>query len=122
NSALEAIRNAIKLSPRNEQYVFNLGVIYATGKKWDDARGVLDRLKSSANPQVAAAAKRQLQEMETLKRYGIPPAHAAQVARPAVVDEDDEPTKPAKPEPPRTGPIQFMKGKLVSVDCSHPPD
>jgi tetratricopeptide (TPR) repeat protein len=121
-SALEAVRTAIKLSPRNEQYVFNLGVIYASGKKWDEARAVLDRLKSSANTQVAAAAKRQLQDMETLKRYGIPPAHAAQVTRPAPVDPDEEPVKPAKPEPPRTGPIQFLKGKLLSVDCSHPPD
>ena len=83
NSSLEAIRTAIKLSPRSEQYVFNLGVIYASAKKWDDARAVFNRLKSSANPQVSAAAKQQLLEMETLKRYGIPPAHAAHVARPA---------------------------------------
>ena len=122
NSALEAIRNAIKLSPRNEQYVFNLGVIYATGKKWDDARAVLERLKSSSNVQVSAAAKHQLQEMETLKRYGIPAAHAAQAARPPAPDPDDEPVKIPKPEPPRTGPIQFLKGKLLSVDCSRPPD
>jgi tetratricopeptide (TPR) repeat protein len=122
NSALEAIRMAIKLSPRNEQYVFNLGVIYASGKKWDEARAVLDRLKTSANPQVSAAAKQQLLEMETLKRYGIPPAHAAPVARPAPPEPDEEPAKPIKPEAPRTGPIQFLKGKLLSVDCSHAPD
>lgn len=124
NSALEAIRNAMRLSPRNDQYVFNLGVIYASGKKWDEARAVLERLKSSANAQVAVAAKNQLKEMETLKRYGIPPARAAQPAPAPAADEDEEaPGKPSKPEPkPPTGPIQFAKGKIVSIDCSHPPD
>jgi hypothetical protein len=29
---------AIALSPRNEQYVFNLGQIQETAKKWDTAR------------------------------------------------------------------------------------
>lgn len=122
NSSLEAIRRAIKLSPRNEQYSFNLGVIYATGKRWDESRAVLERLKTSQNPQVATAAKRQLQEMETLKRYGIPPARPAQTTATAPSLDEDEPAVPAKPEPVRTGPIQFLKGKLVSVDCSHPPD
>ncbi len=122
NSSLEAIRTAIKLSPRSEQYVFNLGVIYASGKKWDDARAVFNRLKSSANPQISAAAKQQLLEMETLKRYGIPPAHATPVARPAQPEPDEEPAKPVQAEAPHTGPIQFLKGKLLSVDCSHSPD
>jgi hypothetical protein len=38
NSALEAQKLAIALSPRNVEYQFNLGQIYVAGKKWDLAR------------------------------------------------------------------------------------
>jgi tetratricopeptide (TPR) repeat protein len=48
-SALEAIKEAIRLSPRNEQYLFNLGQINESGKKWDAARTVFERLQTSGN-------------------------------------------------------------------------
>ena len=37
HSATEAIKVAIQLSPRNEQYLLNLAQIDLAGKKWDDA-------------------------------------------------------------------------------------
>jgi tetratricopeptide (TPR) repeat protein len=149
-SALEAIKVAIQLSPRNELYVYNLGEIYLSGKKWDAARPVFERLKSSSNPQLATAARRRLDDMEALKKYGIqpqhpleslneppqtvksegtakpeleakPPASAKQAGADAETNEPDA-RKPNLPEPaPATGAIQFLKGKLVSVDCSQPP-
>ena len=149
-SALEAIKAAIQLSPRNELYVYNLGEIYLSGKKWDAARPVFERLKSSSNPQLAAAARRRLDDMEALKKYGIqpqhtlespndtpqtvkpeatakpeleakPPASAKQAGADAETNEPDA-RKPNPPEPaPATGSIQFFKGRLVSVDCSQPP-
>ena len=136
NSALESIRVAIQLSPRNEQYVYNLGVVYASWKKWDAARAIFERLKSSNNPRLAAAASSQLQEMQVKQKYGI------QAEKPAITAKDTSPKAPPesspsseevqqnpeksetenKPEPtPTTGPIQFVKGKLLSVDCSRPP-
>ena len=74
NSALEAERQAIALSPRNLEYQFNLGQIYVADKKWDQARDVFTRLKTGPDPRAAAAAKRQLDDLATLQKYGIRPA------------------------------------------------
>ena len=67
-SALESIKLAIALSPRNEQYIFNLAQIQEAGKKWGAARDIFERLKSSTNPQIAAAASHQLEELATVKK------------------------------------------------------
>lgn len=135
NSALEAERQAIALSPRNLEYQFNLGQIYVADKKWDQARDVFTRLKTGPDPRAAAAAKRQLDDLATLQKYGIRPEQAGQAPAPAGAasapsaaknsadDEDSEETpKPAPAKPRATGPVQFLKGKLVGSDCSKPPD
>ena len=144
NSALEAQRQAIALAPRNVEYQFNLGQIYLAGKKWDLAREVFTRLKAGPDRVAAAAAKRQLDDLETLQKYGLRPQRAGESAAtagaantpgagmgtPAVAggsaqDEDEEADalpKPAPVKPGTTGPVQFLKGKIVSSDCSKPPE
>jgi len=144
NSALEAQRQAIALAPRNVEYQFNLGQIYIAGKKWDLAREVFTRLKAGPDRAAATAAKQQLDDLETLQKYGLRPQRAGESAAtagaartpaagagaPAVTansgqDQDDEadaPPKPAPVKPGTTGPVQFLKGKIVSSDCSKPPE
>jgi tetratricopeptide (TPR) repeat protein len=135
NSALEAQRMAIALAPRNLEYQFNLGQIYAAGKKWDQARDLFTRLKASPDPRVAAAAKRQLEDLAALQKYGIRPQRAGETAAPAGAasapttvsssgddDEDETPPKPAQPKPTTTGPVQHLKGKLVASDCAKAPE
>jgi hypothetical protein len=144
NSALEAQRQAIALAPRNVEYQFNLGQIYIAGKKWDLAREVFMRLKAGTDRVAAAAAKQQLDDLETLQKYGLRPQRAGESAAtagaantpgagmgtPAVAggiaqDEDEEADalpKPAPVKPGTTGPVQFLKGKIVSSDCSKPPE
>ena len=137
NSALEAQRQAIALAPRNLEYQFNLGQIYVAGKKWDLARELFTRLKMAPDRAAAAAAKQQLDDLETLQKYGVRPQHAGENAAPARAastpaaaassadneDEDaDAAPKPAAPKPGTTGPVQFLKGKIVSSDCSKPPE
>ena len=144
NSALEAQRQAIALAPRNVEYQFNLGQIYIAGKKWDLAREVFTRLKAGPDRVAAAAAKHQLDDLETLQKYGLRPQRAGESAAtagaantpgagmgtPAVAgglaqDEDEEADalpKPAPVTPGTTGPVQFLKGKIVSSDCSKPPE
>jgi hypothetical protein len=138
NSALETERQAIALSPRNVEYQFNLGQIYVAGKKWDQAREVFDRLKTSHDPGAASAARQQLADLATLQKYGIRPQRPGGSAAPQGAatapsssssdsDEDDETEAPAKPKPeaPKpgtTGPLHFLKGKIVNVDCSKPPE
>ncbi len=144
NSALEAQRQAIALAPRNAEYQFNLGQIYVAGKKWDLAREVFTRLKAGTDRAAAAAAKQQLDDLETLQKYGVRPLRAGESAAPAgaastpsaaktataktataAPDEDEDADAAPKPAPPRpgtTGPMQFLKGKIVSSDCSKPPE
>ena len=128
NSALEAQRQAIALAPRNVEYQFNLGQIYVAGKKWDLAREVFTRLKAGPDRTAAAAAKQQLDDLDTLQKYGVRPQRAGESAAPAgaasaVEDDDaDAAPKPAAPKPGTTGPVQFLKGKIVSSDCSKAPE
>jgi tetratricopeptide (TPR) repeat protein len=153
NSALEAQRQAIALAPRNSEYLFNLGQIYVAGKKWEQAREIFTRLKSGTDRGAAAAAKHQLDDLDTLQKYGVRPQHAgenetpagaastpgaartpgataASAAKPAksavAADDDDDEAeaqpKPAAPKPGATGAVQFLKGKIVSSDCSKSPE
>jgi len=144
NSALEAQRQAIALAPRNVEYQFNLGQIYVAGKKWEQAREVFTRLKAGPDRAASAAAKQQLEDLDTVQKYGVRPQRAGQNEAPAgaastpgasaaapskaaSVSEDQEedtdaPPKPPAPKPGMTGPVQFLKGKIVSSDCSKPPE
>jgi tetratricopeptide (TPR) repeat protein len=126
-SALESIKQAIALSPRNEQYVLNLGQIQEAGKKWDAAQETFERLKASSNPQIAAAAHKQLEELPAVRKYGISPSAPKHATQSSPFDElDQEAQKRAQeqahdPTVPDKRPTQFAKGTLVSVDCSHAP-
>jgi tetratricopeptide (TPR) repeat protein len=124
-SALESIKQAIALSPRNEQYVFNLGRIEEGGKKWDAAQEIFERLRSSNNPEIAAAAKHELDELPTLRKYGISPNAPKRVAQASPFDELEQEAQKRALQPDSTAPdkrpTQFAKGTLVSVDCSHAP-
>ena len=143
NSALEAEKQAIALAPRNVEYQFNLGQIYVAAKKWDQARDVFTRLKEGADRQAASAAKKQLEDLATLQKYGVRPQRPGETeapvgaastpsatssipnpsANPPDDEEEAEPApKPAPVAPASTGPVQFLKGKIVKSDCSKPPN
>jgi tetratricopeptide (TPR) repeat protein len=147
NSAMEAMRAAIELSPRNEGYLLNMAQIYVAGKKWDAATALLERLKASQNPQIARAARKNLEDLPTLKKYGLMPQQTvtaakaenstSAMAKPGALsksiptkqdareEEDETATEKqsvsAQPPPPDKRPIKFVKGKLVSVDCTLAP-
>lgn len=143
NSALEAIRAAIQLSPRNGQYLYNLGVVYVSWKKWEPARAIFERVEAGGDARLAAAADNQLKEMQARQKYGITaqaPAGPATQTKPSttrqasVASEKSPPPESESSEAAdvneaekksdtqvATGPIQFLKGKLLTVDCSQPP-
>jgi tetratricopeptide (TPR) repeat protein len=136
HSATEAIKVAIQLSPRNEQYVLNLAQIDLAGKKWDDATPLLERLKDSSNPHIAQTARKNLEDLPTLKKYGVlpqqsqsqaGPANPAQTAPRTATDSDADDASsaqneavPSEPVPDRRK-VQFVRGKLMKVDCSQNP-
>ena len=134
NSAIEAMKMAIQLSPRNESYQLRLAQTYLATKKWDEATAVLERLKLSQNSQIAGPAKKELSDMPFLQKFGVRPqdenAHRESITANTQKREDagdeagdeKEAAKPAPVEPPADKrPVQFLKAKLVSVDCSQPP-
>jgi tetratricopeptide (TPR) repeat protein len=128
NSAIAAIREAVRLAPRNQTYVLHLAEIYMAAKKWDDANALLEQLKAGDDASVAHAAVTDLNNLPYLKKYGVLPQDQTEADKNAVYSQDpdadtgpDEPAEPAKPKL-DTRPIKFVKGTLLSVDCSKAPE
>jgi tetratricopeptide (TPR) repeat protein len=152
-AATDSIRAAIQLSPRKPNYLLELARIYEAGKNWDAATALLERLTGNSNAEVANAAKKDLQDLPYIKKYGIPPVSGAastgtEKASPSarapatppplsaaqrrtqkeatptqaaqVPEETEEEQVPISPQVDRR-PISYVKGKLVSVDCSQAP-
>jgi len=136
HAALDSMKMAIQLSPRNQWYVYNLAEIYLAQKKWDDGQSILERLRTSLNPQVATAAKKKLDDLPFMRKYGIPPERAAEIKKQEAdeeerakreEEEENQRESAAHGEPklkergPDKRPVQFLKGKIVKVDCTQPP-
>ena len=124
-SALNAIYAAIGLSPRNQQYLLTLGQIQETAKNWDAAHTIFEQLASSRDPQIAAAARKRLDEFANYKKYGISTQGLARAPQASPFDELDQEaqrrTQQAQAAAPDLRPTKFLKGRLVGVDCSQPP-
>jgi tetratricopeptide (TPR) repeat protein len=124
--AVEFLSKAIALSPRNEMYMANLASVYFREQKLDEAVTILKRLKESSNPQVAAMAQ---QNLENIENYNSVVTRQAETRKklaeaserapePRKVEAADSDVIPFKPDP---TPVRFMKGKLLSVDCAAAP-
>jgi tetratricopeptide (TPR) repeat protein len=130
-AALQAERNAIALSPRNEFYVFHLAQIYVASKNWEAANVQLNRLKASSNPQIAALARDLIEQAGTERKYGIPTkatqSKLAPQKSPFDVLEEDAAKRDATESSGSSAeggdkrPTKFFKGRLVAVDCSQAP-
>jgi len=147
HAAMDSMRPALMLSPRNQTYLLNMAEIYLAGKNWDAATALLERLKNSSDPQVAKSAREQLAGLPMLKKYGVLPQYqtstpsqsgpgetassksktvgseAQQKQSPKTdeeVTEDQGPSMPASPQIDKRA-IKFVKGKLLAVDCTQPP-
>jgi Flp pilus assembly protein TadD len=137
HAATDTMRTAIQLSPRKESYVLDLANIYVAGKKWEQAQAILERLNGSGDPKIASAAQKKLQDLPFLKKYGIEPQRAAEPAKKeqtktaeakarqadtegTETESQNEEAK-AKPRTPDKRRVQYLKGRIVSVDCSQSP-
>jgi tetratricopeptide (TPR) repeat protein len=129
NSAIEAIQAAVKLDPRNEDYVLDMARVYTAGKKWDTATALFEHLKSSRSQHIAAAARQSLEDIPTLKKYGLlpqrqpaTPPKTVQAKRPEQDSaRDEEREEPPTEVAPDKRKVEYLKGKLVSIDCSQAP-
>ena len=139
NAAVESMKQAIQLSPRDEEYQLRLARAYLAAKKFDDATATLERLKLSQDPHIAQAASKDLDDLPFLKKYGVPPEEAAAAAKSNPVaapnqksakdenedSDSDDGVRSSSPVNVKTTvdrrPVTFLKAALLSVDCSKPP-
>jgi len=131
-AAMQAERAAIQLSPRNQQYVYHLAEIYVDDKKWEAARTLLERLKSSSDPKVAAVARERLGQIGNEQKYGVsagsaPARKLTTQTSPFDVLEQDAAKRAAAAQTTQSAaagdkrPAKFLQGRLVGVDCSQSP-
>jgi Flp pilus assembly protein TadD len=139
DKALEAMRKAVELSPRNEEYLYNLAMMYLSAQNADPAIRLLSYLQNSTSPEVAARARQSLAEAESYKAalgsgsgtaigQGPRPgrmvvldhrdAHGPQVNEVSKTGADIESGQSAARD---SGPPAFLKGQIKGVDCSTPP-
>jgi Flp pilus assembly protein TadD len=170
HAAMDSMRVALQLAPRNQKYLLNMAQIYLAGKNWDAATAMLERLKNSPDAQIAKSASEQLEGLPMLKKYGVraqgeapqppkttsapspPSSSSSSPSMPASTSSSSTSSsstsrKPAEPQPktekqtpqpdeaagvehaeqppappaPDKRAIQFLKGKVITVDCSQAP-
>ncbi|MCU1296798.1 MAG: hypothetical protein JWO91_1076 [Acidobacteriaceae bacterium] len=129
---LLSMQKAVSLNPRNENYRFNLAQVYLNNQKPDQAIAILRVLRNSSNPEVAQRAAQSLTQAEEFQAamQAAPAANSVafqrlsaesavngsvQVAKTSTTKDDDVHMLPAQPTP------KFLKGTLITVDCSSPP-
>jgi len=130
-AAMQAERAAMQLAPRNQEYVYHLAEIYVEAKKWEAARALLDRLKTSSNPQVAAEARELSGRLANEQKYGLSAASTAPKLSPQsspfdVLEQDAAKRAAAEKAAQNAGAgdkraAKFFRGRLVGVDCSQSP-
>ncbi|MGA9799580.1 MAG: tetratricopeptide repeat protein [Terriglobales bacterium] len=128
---LITMQKAVSLSPRNENYQFNLAQMYLNARAPDPAITILRGLTRSGNPEVAERANESLAQAQRFKAVmqernsadsGIEPRDEEDVQ----VTDSVRIEKPSTAEPNVNGiarptPPDFLEGTIVNVDCASPP-
>jgi tetratricopeptide (TPR) repeat protein len=130
DEAVKALVKAVVLSPRNSWYSANLANVYLQQQDFEHAIPLLQELEKSSEPQISAMAAQQLQQVEAyqsaVRQHGAS-AIRVETSAGTVEVEEKEDSQPPEQKPittPPSGPVPaviFMRGTLVSVDCSSSP-
>ena len=133
--AIESIKKAIQLDPRNEHYQLNLASLYMAQDKYDEAIAIYDKLKESSDEGTAsiaagqAASAREFKDKPLLR---LSSRKQPEDQSPQWQPKDDSANKDelkamedrqrgTDTEKPDTRPMKYLSGKLVSVDCGQEP-
>ena len=119
DQAVAALNKAMALNPRNAYYAGNLANTYLRAQDFDHAIPLLQQLQNSPEPQIAAMAAQQLQQIENQSAVRRQPSSG-------VVDSNHDSAGASEPahnarSAGKTEEALSMKGTLVSVDCSSRP-
>jgi cytochrome c-type biogenesis protein CcmH/NrfG len=122
--ALETMRKAITIDPRNENYRFNLANIYLADRQPEKAVAILQSLQKTAGPELASRIQNTLESIRQFQQSG--PSQFTLKRRGASDDSTDS-ASPASAAParanegPKWGPPIFLRGTISAVDCSAEP-
>ena len=129
--ALETMRKAIVLSPRDEIYLFNLGQMYPSNRQPAEAFLLFGRLRSSLRPAVATRAGEMLEAAKEMKHAldggenvlvtEMVRSGEEQAGNSRDQEQNNRPEQVEAVNPSVPAPTYFLHGKLVSVDCSRAP-
>jgi tetratricopeptide (TPR) repeat protein len=131
--AIKALKIAVKLRPRNEQYQSNLALQYLAAQQYDNAIAIFDHLKQSDDPNVANAAASELQTAKLWKEKPLLQLGAEDYRRnessqwqPKGDSTDKDELKAMEDaqhgvSAPDNRPTRYVSGKLLSIDCSKEP-
>jgi tetratricopeptide (TPR) repeat protein len=125
NEAITALRKAIDLNPRNEQYEFNLAALYLEHQDFDNAISILRTLQNSGDPQVAQRSSVELARVEQYReqmRAATHPPTSGLVGNPLLqTDSAATVSEQQSQSSTHAGAAKFLKGTLLSVDCAKLP-
>ncbi len=131
--ALQTMLKAVSLNPRSEAYSFNLSQMYLMNGQYDEGIKILEQLKEGSDPEIAARALKALPAAQeasfaaaTGRRVVFQSGLAMQAGEAArgqtsELSPVDGGGGGASRTMPPGDPGEFLKGQLVSVDCSAPP-
>jgi len=131
-AAIEALQQAVKLSPREERYQLELAREFANVQRFDESMALYKHLQSSKDPEIARQANEQAQMVQQWKekpvlqlakehrQYTAPQwQRRAGEKQDTDLQEIEEAQRGQQRETAAdTRPMKFLKGKLSSVDCS----
>jgi tetratricopeptide (TPR) repeat protein len=121
--ALTTMQKAIAISPRNPQYRFTLANLYLTNKQPDQAIAVLETLRLTDDPSLAARVEGMLTQVRQFKEA----MQTAAQGSTALESEAAQRTMHAASVPAtsvvaaNSGPAKFLKGMLINADCTTSP-
>jgi cytochrome c-type biogenesis protein CcmH/NrfG len=126
---MATLKKALELSPRNERYLFNLANVCMVNHKVDDAIAIFRFLSGSSDPAVAAQSNQTLAQAISFKERTRPTPenrleNSVAQSTQALRETADHPTGQEVVDVPvhvSAAPVHFLKGRLISVDCSTVP-
>jgi len=130
--ALVTMRKALAISPRNESYLYNLANLYLANRQPDQAIALLESLRGTDDPALAAQVGAALAQAQQFKQM-LPAGASGPPAGVVLVRKEDPAGNSKRATPGGTsssgtpagvtnfGAAKFIRGTLGSVDCSTDP-
>ena len=122
--ALDTMRKAISIDPRNESYRINLANIYLANRQQEKAVAILESLQKSTTPEIASRAASTL---ENIRQFQESDPSRLTLRQRESADSSPMPASSKTPVPERAtdiakwGPPLFLRGTITAVDCSVEP-